>query len=300
MRHIVVVGSLNMDLVTQADRFATPGETLLGQHFNTFMGGKGANQAVAAARLGAKVSLIGAVGDDAFGAELLQGLRHEGVHHDAVVVLPHHHTGIASITVADADNHIIVVAGANHALTPAHILAQADTIRAADVVLCQLEIPLATVHTVAQLCHEAQVPFMLNPAPAQPLPDSLWPYINYLTPNEHELDLISQVPNTADMAERLSALPTTVVMTHGKRGAYYLNDQHQAVLQPSFAVHAIDSTGAGDTFNAAFAVYLDQGVADAVRHACAAGAMAVTQLGAQAGMPTAAALAAFINTHSPV
>lgn len=293
-----MVGSLNMDLVTQASRFAAPGETILGQQFKTFMGGKGANQAVAAARLGAQVSLIGAVGDDAFGTELLQGLKQEGVNTEGVLVLPQAHTGIASITVAGADNHIIVVAGANHALTPAHILAQAQTIQNADAVLCQLEIPLDCVEQAAELCQHAQVPFILNPAPAQALPEQLWPFIDYLTPNEHELGLISKVATSADMATRLSALPATLILTHGKDGAYYLDADKQAFLQTSFAVDAIDSTGAGDTFNAAFAVYLNEGLASAVHKACAAGAMAVTALGAQAGMPTATALTTFINTHS--
>lgn len=298
MRHIVVVGSLNMDLVTQASRFAAPGETILGQQFKTFMGGKGANQAVAAARLGAQVSLIGAVGDDDFGQALLQGLQQEGVATTGVVVLPQAHTGIASITVAGADNHIIVVAGANHALTPAHILAQAEAIRSADVVLCQLEIPLDCVQQAAELCQKANVPFVLNPAPAQALPPELWPLIDYLTPNEHELGLISQIPASADMATRLSALPATVILTHGKDGAYYLDDAEQVFLQTSFTVAAVDSTGAGDTFNAAFAVYLNQGLASAVYQACAAGAMAVTALGAQAGMPTATELTDFIKTHT--
>lgn len=300
MRHIVVVGSLNMDLVTQAERFAAPGETILGQQFKTFMGGKGANQAVAATRLGARVSLIGAIGEDAFGTELAQGLVAEGVNIDGVAILPHAHTGIASITVAKADNHIIVVPGANHALTLAHIDAQAEVIQSADAVLCQLEIPLAIVQHTAELCHEAGVPFILNPAPApaQALPAELWPLIDYLTPNEHELRLMSQSPATASLAARLSALPTTVIMTHGKEGAYYLDEHQQPRLQPSFTVDALDSTGAGDTFNAALAVYLHQGLPLAITKACAAGALAVTQLGAQAGMPTAAQLQHFINAQT--
>ncbi|MBP6115159.1 MAG: ribokinase [Neisseriaceae bacterium] len=296
MRHIVVVGSLNMDLVTQAERFAAPGETILGQQFKTFMGGKGANQAVASARLGARVSLIGAVGDDAFGHELIQGLRTEGVDTDAVSMLSQHHTGIASITVAAADNHIIVVPGANHALTPAHIEAQRVLIHSADAVLCQLEIPLATVQRTAELCHEAQVPFVLNPAPAQSLPDALWPLIDYLTPNEHELALMSPAPKDADLVTQLASLSCTVIMTHGQDGAYYLTAGSSLQHQPSFKVKAIDSTGAGDTFNAALAVYLDQGLPQAVHKACAAGALAVTQLGAQAGMPSADALTEFIHT----
>lgn len=296
MRHILVIGSLNMDLVTQAERFAAPGETILGQQFNTFMGGKGANQAVAAARLGAQVSLIGAVGDDAFGQELCQGLRAEGVNTDAVAILAHQRTGIASITVAEADNHIIVVAGANHALTPAHIEAQIELIHSADVVLCQLEIPFSCVQRAAELCRQAQVPFLLNPAPAQTLPTDLWPLIDYLTPNEHELAILS--PNHPDLTSQLAALPCTVVMTHGQDGAYYLDPtQHGLRHQPSFTIQAVDSTGAGDTFNAALAVYLNQGLEQAVAKACAAGALAVTQLGAQAGMPSAAQLTEFIHSQ---
>lgn len=296
MRHIVVIGSLNMDLVTQAPRFAQPGETILGQQFSTFLGGKGANQAVAAARLGARVSLIGAVGDDAFGQTLRQGLQNEGVQTEAVLTLADHHTGTASITVAEADNHIIVVPGANHALTPEHISAQASLIKNADVVLCQLEIPLSTVERAAQICKEANTAFILNPAPAQTLPASLYALIDYLTPNEHELAHLTAPPSFTDLASQMASLPCPVIMTHGTQGAYYVDPTQQKLIhQPSFTVTAIDSTGAGDTFNAALAVYLNEGLDVAVKKACAAGALAVTKLGAQAGMPTAAQLNEFLT-----
>ena len=170
---IAVIGSINMDLVTTAPRFPAVGETLLGSGFAQFMGGKGANQAVAAARLGAEVALVGAVGDDAFGRELLAGLQAQGVDTAAVKTLADTPTGMANITVAEADNHIIVVSGANFGLTVADIAAQEALIAAADVVLSQLEIPLPCVEAAAALAQKHGKPFILNPAPAQRLPENL-------------------------------------------------------------------------------------------------------------------------------
>ena len=267
---IAVIGSINMDLVTTAPRFPAVGETLLGSGFAQFMGGKGANQAVAAARLGAEVALVGAVGDDAFGRELLAGLQAQGVDTAAVKTLADTPTGMANITVAEADNHIIVVSGANFGLTVADIAAQEALIAAADVVLSQLEIPLPCVEAAAALAQKHGKPFILNPAPAQRLPENLLAQTSLLTPNDR------------------------VVMTCGADGALYYDTQTGLCQQPGFAVQAVDSTGAGDTFNAALAVYWPLGLPQAVRHAAAAAALSVTRMGAQGGMPDAAALAAFL------
>lgn len=296
---VAVFGSINMDLVTQADRFPAVGETLLGSGFAQFMGGKGANQAVAAARLGAEVTLVGAVGDDHFGQTLLANLQHEGVNTKAVKVLEGIPSGLANITVAQGDNHIIVVSGANFSLTVADIEAQEAVIAHADVVLSQLEIPLDCVCKVAQLAQKYHKPFILNPAPAQVLPEDLLAMVSLLTPNAYELALSLGMPKHTPTAELFARVNNKVVMTAGHEGAFY-HCQDEAILrqQPGFKVQAVDSTGAGDTFNAALAVYWHLGVAEAVRHACAAAALSVTRMGAQGGMPSAQALQAFL-AHMP-
>lgn len=292
---IVVIGSINMDLVTRAVRFPEVGETLLGNGFARFMGGKGANQAVAAARLGADVALVGAVGDDDFGHELLAGLQREGVDTTAVKILPNSNTGLANITVAQADNHIIVVSGANFELSVADITAQEKRIAAADVVLSQLEIPLDCVQAAAALAHKHGKPFILNPAPARRLPEKLLAQTTLLTPNAHELALSLGLPENTGATELFAAANNRVLMTCGAEGAlYYCPAQHALRRQHGFSVTAVDSTGAGDTFNAALAVYWQYGLPEAARHACAAAALSVTRLGAQDGMPTADELAQFL------
>ena len=291
---IAVIGSINMDLVTTAPRFPAVGETLLGSGFAQFMGGKGANQAVAAARLGAEVALVGAVGDDVFGRELLAGLQAQGVDTAAVKTLADTPTGMANITVAEADNHIIVVSGANFGLTVADIAAQEALIAAADVVLSQLEIPLPCVEAAAALAQKHGKPFILNPAPAQRLPENLLAQTSLLTPNAHELAISLGLPEHTAAQDLFAAANHRVVMTCGADGALYHDTQTGLCQQPGFSVQAVDSTGAGDTFNAALAVYWPLGLPQAVRHAAAAAALSVTRMGAQGGMPDAAALAAFL------
>lgn len=293
MPKIVVVGSINMDLVALCGRFPAPGETLIGERFFTCHGGKGANQAVAASRLGAEVVLVGRVGDDGFGRELLAGLQQEGVDTRHVTVTAGMASGVAVITVSRGENTIVVVPGANHALTPHDVrLAEAD-IAAADMLLTQLEIPLETVAEVARLAERHDVPLILNPAPAQALPAELLERVRYLTPNEHELAQLLGRPG-ANVADLLASLPGKVVLTKGAEGAYHADAAGQLRHQPGLAVEVVDSTGAGDTFNAALAVYLDQGIGVALQRAVAAGALAVTQPGARGGMPTAAQLDAFL------
>ncbi len=291
---ITVIGSINMDLVTQSPRFPQAGETLLGTGFNQFMGGKGANQAVAAARLGAEVSLIGAVGDDSFGCELLAGLQREFVNTDAVKTICGQPTGIANITVAENDNNIIVVSGANFALTPADIEAQESRIAAADVILSQLEIPMECVLAAARLAKKHHKPFILNPAPAQLLPPELLSLIAVLTPNAHELAISLGLPADISAPDLIRQSSCRVVMTRGDEGALYNDAAGSLHHQPGFSVQPVDTTGAGDTFNAALAVFWQQGTAEAVRHANAAAALSITVLGAQSGMPTAAALQNFL------
>jgi len=293
MARIVVVGSINMDLVTVATRFPGPGETLLGERFLTVPGGKGANQAVAAARLGAEVALVGAVGNDAFGAELKRGLAREGVDLAHVAMLEDVGSGTASITVAASDNQIIVVPAANARVTPAQVEAARPRIERADAVLVQMEIPLESVEATVRLAHRLGVPVILNPAPAQRLPDEWLAQVSYLTPNQHELATVLGGAAGEDFRSLMRRAPCPVVLTRGGEGAWY-RQSGDARHQPGFPVSVVDTTGAGDTFNGALAVYLRDGLPQAVRKACAAAALSVTQLGAQGGMPHAAEVDALL------
>ncbi|MBN8947974.1 MAG: ribokinase [Rhodanobacter sp.] len=293
MSRIVVVGSINMDLVTQAPRFVGPGETILGKRFLTVPGGKGANQAVAAARLGAEVALVGALGRDAFGDQLHAGLAAEHVDLTHVARLDDSASGTASITVAGGENQIIVVPAANTRVTPAHVEAARSLLERADAVLVQMEIPLETVEATVRLGHRLGVPVILNPAPAQKLPTDWLKLARYVTPNQHELAILLGADPTEDFKALMQRAPCPVVLTRGGEGAWY-REQGEPLHQPGFKVDVVDSTGAGDTFNATLAVFLKEGLAAAVRKACAAAALSVTKLGAQGGMPTGRELDRFL------
>ena len=293
MSRIVVVGSINMDLVTQAPRFVGPGETILGERFLTMPGGKGANQAVAAARLGAQVALVGALGRDGFGEQLHAGLMAEHVDLTHVARLDDCASGTASITVAGGENQIIVVPGANARVTPADVEAARSLIERADAVLVQMEIPLDTVEATVRLGHRLGVPVILNPAPAQKLPTDWLKLARYVTPNQHELAILLGADPVEDFETLMRRAPCPVVLTRGGEGAWY-REQGEPLHQAGFKVDVVDSTGAGDTFNAALAVFLKQGLPEAVRRACAAAALSVTKLGAQGGMPTVGELEMFL------
>ena len=297
MTSVLVVGSINMDLVVEAAQFPRPGETLTGNAFATYPGGKGANQAVAAARLGARVSMLGCIGDDAFGAQLKATLQREHVDTQWVFTAVGQSTGIASITLCAAENAIIVVPGANHALTPRHLDEAAAAFVDADIVLAQLEVPLPTVTAAAKLAQRHGKPFFLNPAPAVRLPQELLDRVALLTPNEYELGLALGARETP-WTELLARLPGRVVMTRGREGASYSEPTGGITHQPGFTVSAVDTTGAGDTFNGALATFWHLGVAEALRRACAAGALSVTKPGAQGGMPTRAELESFLEQQS--
>ncbi|WP_049621312.1 ribokinase [Frateuria defendens] len=292
MVRVVVVGSINMDLVTLAPRFAEPGETLLGERFLTIPGGKGANQAVAAARLGADVSLVGALGSDLFGDQLHAGLAAEGI------ALQHVRrvdgaSGTASITVAGGENQIVIVPAANWTVSPAQVEAAADSLARADAVLVQMEIPPETVEATLRLGQRLGVPVILNPAPARPLPVEWLRLARFLTPNQHELAILLGADPDEDFRALMARAPAPVVLTRGAEGAWY-RDGGEPQHQPGFRVEVVDTTGAGDTFNAALAVFLKDGLGEAVRKACAAGALSVSRLGAQGGMPTRAEVEALL------
>ncbi len=294
MNKVLVVGSINMDLVVQAGRFPAPGETLLGQCFSTFPGGKGANQAVAARRLGAQVAMIGCVGGDAFGRELLGLLKKEGVDTRHIRTEDGISTGVAAITVSQAENSIIVVPGANHALSPADIQAAESAFTEADLVLCQLEIPLETVEAAAIMAERHGKPFILNPAPAMPLPETLRVRAALVTPNEHELAILLSVPDS-EWQRQLALHPECILMTRGSDGAWFAGRDGALHHQPAFEVTAVDTTGAGDTFNGALAAFWGKGLDELARLACAASALSVTRAGAQGGMPTREELEKFLS-----
>ncbi len=293
MNKVLVIGSINMDLVVETGHFPAPGETLLGQRFSTFAGGKGANQAVAAQRLGAQVTLVGCVGDDSFGRELLAQLKAEGIDTRHVRVVKESGTGVAAITVSQAENSIVVVPGANHALTPADLDAVESSFADVDVVLCQLEIPLATVEAAAAIAQRHGKPFLLNPAPASKLPASLLERVALLTPNEHELALVFGGV-AENWRQQLCAHPQRIIMTKGADGAWFADANGELAHQAAFKVSAVDTTGAGDTFNGALAAFWGDDLAKLAHLACAASALSVTRAGAQGGMPTREELLAFI------
>jgi ribokinase len=302
MKPIVVIGSINMDLVARTPRIPAAGETLTGSDFVTTPGGKGANQAVAAARLGAEVMMIGAVGNDVFGEALLSNLANAGVDTSAVARIPGP-SGVAQIQVADhGQNSIIVVPGANGAVTPELTRKHADLIQAAGIVLLQLEIPLDTVLAACELCSAAQVPVILDPAPAASLPDAIFPQLAWFTPNETELGLYSGnrfPPETA--ARQLQARGVHgVALKRGAEGVYIAGPSGEAAWIRAFPVEAIDTVAAGDCFNGAFAVALLEGNSptEAARLASAAAAISVTRRGAQAAMPTRAEVDAFLALHN--
>jgi ribokinase len=293
MNNVLVIGSINMDLVVETEHFPAPGETLLGRRFSTFPGGKGANQAVAARRLGARVAMIGRLGNDAFGRELNDGLRSEGIDTRHVRSSDEARTGVAAITVSQAENSIVVIPGANHLLTPADVLAGEAAFAAADVVLCQLEIPLTSVEAAAAIAARHGKPFLLNPAPAIALPSALIERTALLTPNEHELGLLF-AGETGGWQQQLARHPQRIIMTQGAAGAWFADGQGRLQQQPSFAVTAVDTTGAGDTFNGALAAFWGLELGALTRLACAASALSVTRAGAQGGMPTQEELLAFL------
>jgi len=307
LKPIVVVGSINMDLVARTPRIPLAGQTLIGTDFTTTPGGKGANQAVAVARLGYPVSMVGMVGaacegsQDVFGQALLDNLAAAGVRTEAVerVAGP---SGVAPILVADnGENSIVVVPGANGKVDCAFIDRQAALIRSAGMVLCQLELPLATVSHVLALCAEAGVPVMLDPAPAAPLPEETWSQVAWFTPNETEAALyLGENLKSEDGAKRLLARGLRgVVLKRGAQGAYVAVAGGQAAWVRPLKVEAVDTVGAGDCFNGAFAVALLEGRDPwmAARSASAAAAISVTRRGAQASMPSRAEVESFLAEH---
>jgi ribokinase len=284
MTRLVVIGSSSMDLVVTADKRPGKGETILGQSFKTVPGGKGANQAVAASRLGAEVYMIGCVGEDEFGKIILDNFKKNGVHTNYVKRVSPIETGTAHITLTDGDNSIIVVEGANQYVTPNYIETALDVLFSADMVLIQQEIPEETVEYVTHICAEKGIPLVLNPAPARPVSQAVIEKATYITPNETEAGVLFA---GEEPREAMKKYPNKVFITEGKKGVRY-HDGEEEVLVPSYPVEAVDTTGAGDTFNAAFAVALSEGksLQNSLTFANRAASLSVTKFGAQGGMPS--------------
>lgn len=291
---VAVVGSINMDLITQVERPPNLGETVLGQKFSMTPGGKGANQGVAAAKLGVDVTMIGCLGDDVFGQRALSNLKEYDVNTDHVKMVEGISTGTASITLTGGDNSIVVVPGANNELTPESVLEKEEVIKANDVLLLQLEIPMESVITAGKAAQRHGVTVILNPAPMQELPRDLIEAVDYITPNEHEYTDIIQTYGAGNEAQDIRH---KLIVTKGASGATVFNHDH-GIHVPGFQVdEAVDTTGAGDAFNGALARCFARGIRleEALHFANAAGALAVTKLGAQTGLPTEEEVNTFIK-----
>ncbi|QGJ70383.1 Ribokinase [Planctomycetales bacterium 10988] len=301
---IVVFGSINMDLVVLSGRLPRPGETIFGKEFKQIPGGKGANQAVAAARLGAEVRMIGRVGGDDYGDRLLENLRNEGIDTGSVFLSSEQSSGLAIVAVEESgENAITVISGANAEVIPEDIQQAASDLKAMDVLLLQLEIPLPALIAAIQVAHEQGITTILDPAPAPTaFPKGLLK-VDYLCPNETEASMLTGLPvETAEEAEAAAqALARrsggTVVITRGSQGAILCDRELQCHQIDGFPVKAVDTTAAGDAFAGAFGCGLAQGFSEqeAVQFACAAGALAASKSGAQPAMPTREEVAAFLN-----
>lgn len=303
---IVVVGSSNTDMIIQAARIPRPGETIIGGEFTMAAGGKGANQAVAAARAGGAVTFVARVGEDVFGEQAVKGFVADGINVDHVTRDKQAPSGVALIFVAaDGENSIGVASGANGRVSADDVRAAAGAITGADVLVMQLETPLEAVQAAAELAAAQGVRVILNPAPAQPLDEKLLAYVSVLTPNETEAELLTgiKVDSETSAARAAEALRKKgvdmVIVTLGAKGVFVLCDEFSGAVS-GFPVKAVDTTAAGDVFNGALAVAMAEKrpLVDAIRFANAAAALSVTKLGAQPSAPTRAEIEAFLKANA--
>lgn len=295
MKKIIVVGSSNTDLIIKVSEIPRPGETLLGGKFMTFPGGKGANQAVAAARAGGDVVFIASVGDDSYGDEAIKGYKLDNINTENIKVCKGIPSGIAMITISDSgENAITVASGANAKLLPADLDEVEEPFQEADYMLIQLETPLETVQKAVELCAELDTRVILNPAPAADLSDMILEKVSIITPNETEAErltgiTVKDVPTASEAADALHKRGIeAVIITMGAMGAY-LSDKTSGIrkMVPGFSVQAVDTTAAGDVFNGQLAVSLAEGkqLERAIVVAHAAAALSVQKLGAQSSIP---------------
>ena len=306
-RPIVVVGSINIDLVTLTDKIPAPGQTVIGTGFQIHPGGKGANQAVAVARLGYPVQMIGRVGNDHFGSQLKSHMQGLGIDCSAVAASDEP-SGVATILVSNSgENCIVVTPGANGEVSPADLEANIASIRNAGMILAQLEIPLETVECLAGLCKRDGIPLVLDPAPARDLPREIFGNVAWFTPNEsealfyaHNMGSGTEPVSSQDIASRILALGCRgVLLKLGSRGALLATDQKDQMVS-AFPVTPVDSTAAGDAFNGAFAtgLMLGKSAFDSATFAAAVAAISVTRQGAQPSMPTMDEVERFMDVSS--
>jgi ribokinase len=291
---IYIIGSSNTDMVVKAKRLPLPGETVLGGTFLMNPGGKGANQAVAAARLGGRVSLIANLGSDLFGHQALAQFKSENINTDFITFDTDHPSGVALINVDEqGENCIAVAPGANGNLTPGLLNSFFSSLTIPAIVLVQLEIPIPTVEFIIEQCALRSIPIIVNPAPANFIRNETWQQVSIITPNESEAELLTGILITDDSAAKQAAGQLhfkgikKVVLTLGKRGAYWSDETGEGfIVAPT--VTAVDTTAAGDCFSGALAVAIaeNKSLADAVRFACTAASISVTRMGAQASMPS--------------
>ena len=293
MKKIVVIGSLNMDLVTQTERVPVMGETLTGTGFKTVCGGKGGNQAFAAARLGGEVTMLGCVGEDVFGQELKRSLEEQGIDCSKIRVCEGVESGTASITVCQGDNCIIIIPGANGMVSVDYVRENLDVIKEAAFIILQLEIPLETIAYVIDFAYKAGIPVMLNPAPAKELPEELFGKVSYFIVNETECQFYTGkvVEDVDDAKEGIRLLKEKgiahAIVTLGSQGSVFDMDD-EVLYVPARKVKAVDSTAAGDTFTAGIVVSLLEGkkMDEAIRFATKASSITVIRMGAQTSIPS--------------
>lgn len=283
MSKITVVGSLSTDFVVSANKRPDVGETIIGENFTTTFGGKGANQAVAAVRLGGTVSMIGTVGSDLFGKEIVSNLENNSINTTFVERVTQKPSGSAHITVVDGDNSIIYIPGANDEITEEQINLAQSRLESSDVVIIQNETPLNIIEQVIQTCYEKGIKTIYNPAPAKKIDRKLIEKVAYFTPNESEFKLL--FPELS-LSEGMAKYPNKLIVTMGSKGVYF-NDGEKEVQVSSYKVKPLDTTGAGDTFNGAFGVALTSGLdmVSSIRFGNLAAALSIQKFGAQTGMP---------------
>lgn len=306
MRKIIVLGSSNTDMIVKVPRIPAPGETILGGKFVQAAGGKGANQAVAAARSGGNVTFIANTGDDNFGKETIKGFKKEGINTEYIFMDTETPSGVALIFVdEDGENSIAVASGANGTLSPSKIREIESVISDGDILLTQLETPLETVEEAIKIANKSGVKVILNPAPAQSLSDALLKQIDILTPNQSEAELLTGIKVEDEESAKKAALSllssgvTTVILTLGSDGAFAMNCDIQKTI-PTFKVKTEDTTAAGDTFNGALAFGLAEGktIQESIQWAHAAAAISVTRMGAQPSIPNQKEIHEFLNNHN--
>ena len=299
MAKVLVVGSINMDLVVRVPRSPLPGETVLGGDFETFPGGKGANQAVAAARMGGEVTMVGRVGSDNFGDTLIQGLIEDNIKTTYVIKDSETPTGIAMIAVAaNGENMIVVAPGANYKVSEVDVTNAREIMRDTDLLLLQLECPMEAVTAAIDLAKAYDIPVVLNPAPAQPLSQALLANVDILTPNETELMMLAGEDTVDKAIEKVLSWGTkNLVVTLGANGARVVTEGVDRHI-PAHEITAVDTTAAGDAFNGALAVAFAEGkpLMEAVDYGMAAGALAATRRGAQPSLPTRDAVESLIKS----